>query len=121
MRTSVEISDSLLEEARKVIAREGTTLRALTEQGLRRVVAERRQRAGPLRVRKASFRGEGLQPGVAGASWERLREMADEGRGGMIARGGALGRLHGVRELWTVDRDFSRSLGLLVGNLLVSA
>ncbi len=82
MKTTVEISDSLLEEARKLAAREGTTLKALIEQGLRTVVAERRQRVGTFRLRKASFKGDGLQPGVAGAAWERIREMAYEGRGG---------------------------------------
>ncbi len=82
MKTTVEISDSLLEEARKLAAREGTTLKALIEQGLRAVVAERRQRVGAFRLRKASFKGDGLQPGVAGAGWERIREMAYEGRGG---------------------------------------
>jgi hypothetical protein len=34
MKTTVEISDSLLREARKLARREGTTLRALVEQGL---------------------------------------------------------------------------------------
>ena len=82
MKTTVEIADSLLEAARKLAAREGTTLRALMEQGLRQVVAERRRRAGAFRLRKASFKGQGLQPGVAGASWERIREMAYESRGG---------------------------------------
>ena len=82
MKTTVEISDSLLEEARKVAAREGTTLEVLIEQGLREVVAERRQHAGAFRLRKASFTGQGLQPGIAGASWGRIREMAREGRGG---------------------------------------
>jgi Bacterial antitoxin of type II TA system, VapB len=82
MKTTVEISDLLLEEARKLALREGTTLRTLIEQGLRTVIAERRQRAGAFRLRKVSFRGQGLQPGVAGASWERLREMSYEARGG---------------------------------------
>jgi hypothetical protein len=82
MKTTVEIPDALLEEARKAAAREGTTLRVLIEQGLRAVLAERRRRGGAFRLRKASFRGTGLQPGVAGASWERIREMAYEARGG---------------------------------------
>jgi len=64
MKTTVEISASLLEEARKLAAREGTTLKALIEQGLRAVVAERRQRVGTFRLRKASFKGDSLQPGV---------------------------------------------------------
>jgi len=81
MKTTVEVSDSLLEEARKLAAREGTTVRALMEEGLRRVVAQRK-RAAPFRLRKASFKGNGLQPTLAGASWDRIRDMAYEGRGG---------------------------------------
>jgi hypothetical protein len=81
MKTTVEIADPLLEEARRLAARERTTLRALIEEGLRRIVAERK-RPGVFRLRKATFKGEGLQPAVAGSSWDRLREMACEGRGG---------------------------------------
>jgi hypothetical protein len=81
MKTTVEIPDVLLDEARRLAAREGTTLRALVQEGLRRIIAERK-RTGPFRLRKATFKGDGLQPGVAGTSWDRLREMAYEGRGG---------------------------------------
>ena len=81
MKTTIEIADSLLTEARRVAAREGTTVRALVEQGLRRVIAERKRSSG-FRLRKATFKGDGLQPGVGTGSWERIREMAYEGRGG---------------------------------------
>lgn len=81
MKTTIEIPNSLLEEARRLAAREGTTVRALVEQGLRRIIAERKQ-PRVFKLRKASFKGKGLQPGVADASWERIREMAYEGRGG---------------------------------------
>jgi len=81
MKTSVEIPDALLAEARKLAARQGPAVRALIEQGLRRIVGERK-RAGAFRLRKATFKGDGLQPGVAAASWERIRDMAYEGRGG---------------------------------------
>lgn len=81
MKTTVEIPDQLLNEARRLAGREGTTLRALIEEGLRRIVGERK-RTGPFRLRRATFKGEGLQPGMAGSSWDRLREMAYEGRGG---------------------------------------
>lgn len=81
MKTTIEISDPLLRQARRLAAREGTTLRTLVEQGLRKVVAEKKQ-AAEFKLRQASFQGEGLQQEVRGASWEKLREMAYAGHGG---------------------------------------
>lgn len=79
MKTSVEIPDALLKAARKRAAEENTTVRALIEEGLRRVLAERK-RVGAFRMRDAGFEGNGLQPGV-GDSWEQIRGLAYEGRG----------------------------------------
>jgi hypothetical protein len=81
MKTTLEIPGPLLQAARKIAAREGTTLRALVEQGLRRVVAEKRRKS-TFRLRKASFKGRGLRPELADAGWDRLRDLAYEGRGG---------------------------------------
>lgn len=77
MKTTIEISDSLLEEARNVAARDKTTLRALVEAGLRGVLKQRRRRSD-FRLRDASFGGKGLQRSFRGASWERLREAIYE-------------------------------------------
>ncbi len=81
MKTTVDIPDMLLKEARKVALREGTTVRALIQQGLRRVLAERKQ-SKAFRLRKATFKGKGLHPRAAGASWDQLRSLIYEGRGG---------------------------------------
>jgi hypothetical protein len=81
MKTTVDIPDSLLDQARKLAAREGTTLRALIEQGLRQIIAGRK-RNGAFRLRKATFKGDGLQPEAMGAPWDRIRDMAYEGRSG---------------------------------------
>ncbi len=80
MKTTVEISQPLLNEARRMAVREKTTLRALLEEGLRKVLEDRRPRRG-FRLRKATFRGRGLQPGVADADWETVRALAYKGRG----------------------------------------
>lgn len=80
MKTTLDISDPLLREARKVAARENTTLRALVEQGLRHVVAAKKNDRS-FRLRKASFKGEGLHPDVADAGWDRIRDLIYEGRG----------------------------------------
>ena len=82
MKTTVEISDALLEETKKIAAREDVTVRTLIEQGLRQVVAQRKQRRGPFRLRKATFKGRGLSAEARAAGPERLRELAYEGRGG---------------------------------------
>jgi CRISPR/Cas system-associated protein Csm6 len=81
MKTTIHIPDALLEEAKKVAVCEHTTVTALVEQSLRKIVVERK-RKGVFRFRKATFKGKGLQPEVAGASWERIRALAYEGRGG---------------------------------------
>ena len=81
MKTTIEISDSLLDEAKKLAAKEGTTVRAFVEQGLRKVVAERKSR-GVFGLRKAAFKGKGIQPGMEDATWERIRETIYQERGG---------------------------------------
>lgn len=56
--------------------------------------------------------------------WSQLRAALHAGRvaGAQVhdARVAALCGLHGIRELWTVDRDFGRFPGLTVRNPLVS-
>jgi hypothetical protein len=79
MKTTVDISDPLLEEAKVVARREGTTVRALVEEGLRRALAERSHKQ-EARGRVVTFRGRGLKPGVS--SFDRMLELAYEGRGG---------------------------------------
>lgn len=81
MKTTIEISDPLLHEARKLAAREGVTLRTLVERGLHRVVAETK-RGASFRLRRASFKGKGRQAELRDATWERVRDIAYEGRGG---------------------------------------
>lgn len=81
MKTTIEISEPLLIQARRQAIEEGTTLRALFEEGLRTVLAKKRRPDG-FRLRLASFKGEGLQAPAAGAGWDRIRELAYEGHGG---------------------------------------
>ncbi|MFP4088577.1 MAG: hypothetical protein ACLFUL_17505 [Desulfobacteraceae bacterium] len=60
---------------------EKTTLKALMEQGLRKVLDERKRSEG-FRLGRASFRETGLQSDFAGASWAKIQEESYEGRGG---------------------------------------
>ena len=80
MKTTVEIPDTLLDAARKVAAREGTTVKALIERSLRELLVKRKSEH-EFRLRKASYKGKGLKPGVQQLGLEKLRELAYEGRG----------------------------------------
>ena len=81
MKTTIDIADALLEDARACAAAEGTTVRALVEEGLRLSLQRRRSRAS-FKLRDASFRGQGLQPPFAEGDWEAIRGAAYTGRGG---------------------------------------
>lgn len=81
MRTTLDIPKSLLHEARKIAAREGTTLRALVQEGLQKIIAEKTRRPA-FHLRKASFGGRGLRPELRDVGWERLRSLAYWERGG---------------------------------------
>lgn len=72
MKTTVHIPDPLLAKAQKLAEREGTTLKALIEEGLQRVVADRADRPA-FKLADGSFNGQGLQPEFAGAGWDRIR------------------------------------------------
>jgi hypothetical protein len=56
-------------------------MKALIEAGLRRVISEHRQHEH-FTLRKATFKGRGLQQEFEGASWDKLRDASYEGRGG---------------------------------------
>ena len=62
--------------------------------------------------------------GEAPGYWEHLKAMSVAGKiaGPMVhdARVAAICRAHGVREIWTADRDFSRFAGLPARNPLVA-
>lgn len=80
MKTTLDISEPLLEQARTLAKRNDTTLRALVEEGLRKVVSES-SRQKPFKLRDASFGGNGLRPELQGATWDQIRDLIYEDRG----------------------------------------
>ena len=58
-------------------------------------------------------------------AWDLLRALVSQGHvaGPVVhdARIAMLCRLHGARELWTVDRDFGRFAGLSIRNPLIES
>jgi len=80
MKTTIDINDHLLEEARKAASHDKTTVKSLVEEGLRRLLAARQERPD-YRLRKATFKGRGVRKELEGAGWEKLRDRVYEGRG----------------------------------------
>ena len=79
-KTTVELPDSLLREAKRVALRERTTVRALIERGLRGVLTSRR----PPQVfvlRDASVGGDGLTAGRSLGDWTAIRDLIYQERG----------------------------------------
>lgn len=81
MKTTVDIADVLLRQAKRLAARRGTTLRDVLEAGLRKELAAERETARPP-IRTHRFEGQGLQAGLDWADWAAIRASSYEGRGG---------------------------------------
>jgi len=77
MKTTVELSDDLLERAKLTAAREGSSVRALIEEGLRKVLLEREKASSRFQLRRVTVSGQGLNPQFA-ESWDAIREAIYE-------------------------------------------
>lgn len=82
MKTTIELNDELAKKAKQLAARRGTTLRAVIEEGIRRVMREDETGAEDFRLRDAGVGGRGLQPEFRDRSWPAIRGAAYEDRGG---------------------------------------
>lgn len=80
MKTTVDIADGLLAEAKKAAERRGVTLRTVIEEGLRHVVKAGAKRR-PFRLRDASVGGQGVDPAFGEGQWDLVRDAVYKGRG----------------------------------------
>ena len=82
MKTTIEIDDALLREAKRLALEQNLTLKAVVDVALRRYVNGAAEPARPFKLRKCTFGGKGLQPGLEWGDWETLQAMIYEERGG---------------------------------------
>ena len=80
MKTTLEISTPLLRRAKKIAARDGTTLRALVEESLAQTLTRRTKIPAKLPPH-VTVGGSGLNPEFAAGGWEKIRNTLYEGRG----------------------------------------
>jgi hypothetical protein len=81
MKTTIDIADSLIQEAKEVAAAQSLTLKNLTEEGLR-MVLEKRAARKPLSIKPVVMNGKGLSKEFREGGWETMRSAAYEGHGG---------------------------------------
>jgi hypothetical protein len=80
MKATIDIADAVLMEAKLIAAREGITLRALVEEGLRRVIDDRAA-ATSFELRDASYGEGGGASGVNPDDWMSIKHIV-RGAGG---------------------------------------
>ena len=80
MKTTIELPEALFAKAKRVARARGMTLKALIEQGLRQVLAEKKD-APAFKLRDASVGGTGLSAEYQNATWEQMRDTLYGGRG----------------------------------------
>jgi len=80
MKTTIDISDHLLQRAKDLAQDENTSLKELTEQGLELVIEKHLSRK-PHVVKPVVFDGQGLSPVFKGKSWAEIRDEIYRGYG----------------------------------------
>jgi hypothetical protein len=81
MKTTFDLPDPLLDQIRAIAAARNTTVKALIEQGMRKVIAEAGQPVQPFKLKDCSVGGNGLSPFARGLSMSQLIELSYEGSG----------------------------------------
>jgi hypothetical protein len=81
MKTTIEIADDLFERAQRIAQKEKTTFRSLAEEGLRLVLARKRQRKPGKLPPLVTYGGSGLTEEFKDWNWDTIREEIHRGRG----------------------------------------
>ena len=80
MKTTIDISDNLLNQAKQLARKEKTTLKELTEEGLQLVLSRRNQHSFR-KIKPVIVNGTGLSPAFGGKSWAEIRDEIYRGYG----------------------------------------
>jgi hypothetical protein len=79
MKTTVEISDELLQQAKEYAARKGIPMREVIELGLQLALSSKNISSRPFKLKTVTTKGEGL---ICDGDWSAMRSLIYEGHGG---------------------------------------
>jgi hypothetical protein len=75
MKTTIDIARPLLEAAKVRAAQEGRTLKDVVEQALRNLLGMGQGPRRRFKLRRRSFKGKGLRPGLVEGRWDQVRDL----------------------------------------------
>ncbi len=75
MKTTIEISDFLLEKAKRLSRRQNRTLREVVEESLRKLLGAEAAERGNFKLKTCTTKGKGMQRGMVEGDWHKIREL----------------------------------------------
>ena len=81
MKTTIEIADDLYQRVRRLAREQKTTVRALTEAGLRLVLSGKQRRRPRQLPPLVTYGGSGTHEEFRNWQWQRIRDEIYRGRG----------------------------------------
>ena len=81
MKTTLDISDRILQELKAAAKERNTTMKDIVAEAVVAYLSPS-QSGGRFALRDASYGGKGTQAGIAEGDWELIRGRIYEGRGG---------------------------------------
>jgi len=79
VKTTIELPDDLLRQAKEYAARHGIPMREVIELGLQLALQAKRPSRRPFRLKTITTKGEGL---ICEGDWGTIRSFIYEGHGG---------------------------------------
>lgn len=81
MRTTINLDEHLLREAKQLAAAKGQTLSEVIEEALRAKLAQRHALQARERVSLPSFKGQGVRPGIDLKDWASVLDAMEQADG----------------------------------------
>jgi len=79
MKTTIDLPDELLRQAKEYAARHGIPMREVIELGLQLALQPRKPSPRPFRLKTITTKGEGL---ICDGDWGAIRSLIYDGHGG---------------------------------------
>ena len=81
MKTTIDIADTLLEQAKTIANKKKLTLKQVIEFSLRQFLQNERKSGGKFSLPEKSFGEGGYQAGIDEGNWDAYRSIIYQGRG----------------------------------------